>query len=260
MDLITDKPKTTEMKKPIREYLAELPTPYNTLALSVVDENYEAYQAEVENLHQALSRMCNWEKTPQGRKFWIAVDNWFLDSKNTKLPPIPAVEVSPEVETPNKVNELFAAIEQVGKQVKKLEQENTELKAKLAELLNNPKELVYDAEWLANVVKKYGNYWMSTVSFRVGTTDYLGNEFPPLSPKDSAPIIMASLAKELNPLFEADCKYSWEVMFKNGEYSLLNNSIHSSIFGSVFTSEQAAQQAINILTQIAPEVLQNYFA
>jgi hypothetical protein len=127
--------------KPIREYLQQLPSPYNTLALSVVDEKYESYQAEVENLHQAISCMCNWEKIPQLSDFWNKVYDWCIDPNKHQLPPIPAVEVSPEVEQPNKLNELFTIIEQVRKGLIDLEQENTQLRAQLAELLSNPKEL-----------------------------------------------------------------------------------------------------------------------
>jgi hypothetical protein len=127
--------------KPIREYLQELPAPYNTLALSVVDENYMGYKAEVQTLYDAVSLMCEWRITPQGYGFWNKVSNWAIDPDNYQLPPIPAVEVSPEVEQPNKLNELFAIIEQVGKRLIDLEQENTELRAKLAQLLSNPKYL-----------------------------------------------------------------------------------------------------------------------
>ena len=146
--------------KPIREYLQELPAPYDTLALSVVDENYESYKVEVYSLANALNYMCNWQKTPQGYYFWDKVQLWCLNPNNCQLPPIPAVddqeyivdgvdvrehnaylklnpiateppavEVSPEVAQPNKANELFTIIEQVRKGLIDLEQENAQLKA-----------------------------------------------------------------------------------------------------------------------------------
>jgi hypothetical protein len=125
--------------KPIREYLSQLPAPYNTLALSVVDENFYNYKAEVDSLEDAVSYMCDWKKTPQLEKFWMEVWLWCFNPNNRQLPPIPAVEVSPEAEQPNKANELFTIIEQVRKGLIDLEQENTQLKAQLAELLSNPK-------------------------------------------------------------------------------------------------------------------------
>jgi hypothetical protein len=153
--------KQTRMK-PIREYLQELPTPYNTLALSVVDENFYAYKAEVQTLYDAVSLMCAWRITPQGYGFWNNVSNWAIDHNTHQLPPIPAVEVSPELEQTNNllgIGKTFnTLLEQLNSliqenvslsdgnalyqdKIKDLEQENTELRAKLAELLSNPKEL-----------------------------------------------------------------------------------------------------------------------
>jgi hypothetical protein len=159
--------------KPIREYLQELPSPYNTLALSVVDETYKGYQVEVNSLHNAILYMCNWNNTSQGDVFWKQVYEWCVNPINYQLPPIPAVEVekpiseviekanqenqtkpfcgfefSPEVEQetvqdPKPTSEQIASfiVDLIAK-TEKLEQENTELNAKLAELLSNPKELL----------------------------------------------------------------------------------------------------------------------
>ncbi len=211
-DLIIDKPKTIDMKKPIREYLSELPAPYNTLALSVVDEKYEGYQAEVNSLYNAILYMCDWRNTPQGWHFWDDVYGWCINPKNKKLPRIQAVEVSPEVEQPKtemescldkKLSDNPTIADSIGSHMhlafeysKQLVNENTRLRAQLyrlpileqenaqlkAELLSNPKELVYDAEWLANVVKNYDDiYLLSGETVSVGGVT--------LSPKDSAPII-----------------------------------------------------------------------
>ena len=257
--------------KPIRECLSELPAPYDTLALSVVDEKHEGYKAQVNSLYKAILYMCEWRNTPQHHNFWNAVSNWCIDPDNYQLPPIPAVEVekpiseaiekakqenqskpfcgfefSPEVEQPKSLLTPFI------RYVQNLEQENTELSAKLAELLSNPKELVYDAKWLANVVNNYDDiYWLSGETVSVGGIT--------LSPKDSAPIIMAALAKELNPLFEFDGK-KWFIGQQNNSITLWDTT--KDYFGSdnIFTSKKSAQKAIDILTQTAPQVLKNYFA
>jgi hypothetical protein len=281
--------------KPIREYLQELPTPYNALALSVVDENYNFYQAEVVSLHEAISRMCNWEQAPQGHDFWYAVSNWCINPNKHQLPPIPAVEVSPEVEQPKTPLEkvLGSALNEVKgmqKHICELEQENTELKAdnnalkletlranasesdllnKVADLesqitalagladfeqepLSNPKELVCDAEWLANVVNNYDDiYWLSGETVSVGGIT--------LSPKDSAPIIFAALSKKLN--VNSDNLEDYEILaFQNGEISVTRCTKQSAYFGEVKFAWNTAQKAIDILTQIAPQILKNYFA
>jgi hypothetical protein len=195
--------------KPIREYLSQLPSPYNTLALSVVDENFISYKAEVDSLENAIFSMCDWDTTPQKWSFWNAVVNWCTDPTRYQLTPIPveqvekpkyfkhkvggfiievtsivgdifegvivecnehstwlkkgekrtdlnvkyfepcdytpAVKVSPEVEQEN-VQDSKPTSEQIASYVlglivknEKLEQENTELRAKLAEVLSNPK-------------------------------------------------------------------------------------------------------------------------
>jgi hypothetical protein len=138
--------------------------------------------------------------------------------------------------------------------IKDLEQENTELRAQLAELLSNPKELVYDAKWLANVVNNYDDiYWLSGGTVSVGGIT--------LSPKDSAPIIMAALAKELNPLFKANKDGSmYCIQEQSGEMCVGITYKHMRDAAHIFTSEQAAKKTIDILTQIAPQVLKNYFA
>jgi hypothetical protein len=382
--------------KPIREYLAELPAPYNTLALSVVDENFESYKAQVDSLYRAILFMCNWDNTPQGWHFWNNVNLWCLDPNNRQLPPIPAVEVekpkqninaanifvggvypknnkpqvekpkylkhktggfifevtsqegdifegvivecnqysmvhakgekrtdlnvkyfepcdytppikkqenmtistidqqlgeqpvkpsitvphfeshdntlpdqsqilgfevSPEVEQPNKTNELFTLIEQVRKKLIDLEQENTELKAQLAELLSNPKKLVYDAKWLNKIVCNYNaNYGFDDgvvyVRGSYGNNEVLNQ----ISPKDSAPIIMAALAKELNPLYEVHDERRYGIHQHKGGYAIEWSSIGNTNATEIFTSETSAQKAIDILTKIAPQVLKNYFA
>jgi hypothetical protein len=109
--------------KPIREYLAELLSPYNELALSVVDENYEGYQVQVESLADAIRCMCHWRKTPQGHAFWSAVGIWCLDPNNYPLPPITVVE------QPEEGNEFQKAVSKIAQLILKLEQENTKLKA-----------------------------------------------------------------------------------------------------------------------------------
>jgi hypothetical protein len=117
--------------KPIREYLAELLSPYNELALSVVDENYVGYQAEVEDLPDALLHMCDWTKTPQGDDFWDEI--YGCVEYNYPLPPITVVE------QPEEGNEFQKAVSKIAQLILKLEQENAKLKAELAELLSNPK-------------------------------------------------------------------------------------------------------------------------
>jgi FtsZ-binding cell division protein ZapB len=490
--------------KPIREYLQELPSPYNALALSVVDENFISYQAEVGSLANAILYMCDWGNTPQGWHFWNNVNRWCINPNNYQLPPIPveqvakqsadnaqckpkyfkhkffefivestlqegdifegiivecnensavfkkgeeriglnvkyfepcdytpavdkqeyivdgvdvrehnaylklnpiateppAVEVSPEVEQVEKpkylksthpdekglivkwlshvshnrfeavvvqqgssiyevglketdwnlryfepcdytpaiseaiekanqenqskpfcgfefspeveqetvqdpkptskqiasfIVDLIAKTEKLEQEnaqlkapltptgrlhVKNLEQENTELRAEvidwqktnqdllgafdkandtisnlsdqLAELLSNPKELVYDAEWLAGVVRKYDiNYGFGGRSHTI-----IINEFS-LSAKDSAPIIMAALAKELNPLYEVDGR-KWFIATNSNRVVVYDTQYSDG--GTLFTSKQSAQKAIGILTQIDPQVLKNYFA
>jgi len=140
------------MKRPIREYLQELPAPYNTLALSVVDEDFKDYEAEVRSLDEAFCRMCNWQKTPQGHDFWYKVYAWCINPKNKKLPPIPAIEVetpiseaiekanqenqskpfcgfefSPEVEQTNNLLEIGKTFNTLSEQLNSLIQENVSL-------------------------------------------------------------------------------------------------------------------------------------
>jgi hypothetical protein len=107
---------------------------------------------------------------------------------------------------------------------------------------------VYDAEWLANVVKNYDDiYWLSGETVSVGGVT--------LSPKDSAPIIMAALAKELN-----GGKVGKEVIWfdaEMGRYDVWEKETPASYGNILFVD---AQKAIEILTQLAPQVLKNYFA
>jgi hypothetical protein len=79
--------------KPIREYLLELPKPYNTLALSVVDESCVGYKDKVDSLFSAVYFMCDWDKTPPSYSFWKQVYDWCINPKNKKLPPIPVEQV-----------------------------------------------------------------------------------------------------------------------------------------------------------------------
>lgn len=172
-------------------------------------------------------------------------------------------------------DKLHAILREAIDEVERLEQENAQLKQnnegisnlyraaldRVAELETElgtrakqsaePKEPVYDAKWLANVVKNYDDiYCLDGANINVGGIT--------LSAKDSAPIIMAALAKHVNPLFEADNNFSWEIMYKNSDYSPLNYTIGCGICGSVFTSKAAAQKAIEILTTHFPGVLKNY--
>jgi hypothetical protein len=129
-------------------------------------------------------------------------------------------------------------------------------KSQLAQLLSNPKELVYDAEWLANVVKKYNEGYILN-----DTCICVYHPLNRLSAKDSAPIIMAALAKELNPLFKANKDGSmYCIQEQSGEMCVGITYKHIRDAAHIFTSEQAAQQAIDILTQIDPQILKNYFA
>jgi hypothetical protein len=136
----------------------------------------------------------------------------------------------------------------------------TEL-ATLKQPKTKPEQLpVYDAEWLANVVSKYNNYWLETKTFRVGVTDILGNEYPTLSEQDSAPIIFNALAKELIPLFEVDPNQSMYCIQRvHEEVTTGMTYSHMVDCAHIFTSEQAAQKAIDILNSINPQVLKNYF-
>jgi len=77
---------------------------------------------------------------------------------------------------------------------------------------------------------------------------------------------MAALAKELNPLFEAskdgyifDVFYDTSIAANSDKCQVGKYSKAHITNCSIFTSKQAAQQAIDILTQLAPDVLKNYF-
>ena len=385
--------------KPIREYLQELPSPYNALALSVVDESYESYKAEVNSLLSAIMRMCIWEKTPQGYGFWDKVYLHFRNPNDHQLPPIPveqvekpkylksthpdekglivkwlshvshnrfeavviqqgssiyevglketdwnlryfepcdytpAVEVSPEVEQPKTemescldkklsdnptiadsigshfqlafeyseqlVNEntslraqlyRLPILEQENAQLKapltptgrlyvqKLEQENRELRAdkeRIVDLLNkaqitiadlesqllsNPKELVYDAEWLQNILQSnFGSQYNYSGNGIVAIIPNGFDEHFCLGPKVSAGIIMAALAKELND--GENVKGQFEVIVCTPkDYEIRVHQTSTTYHGAPRFAPNTAQKAIGILTQIAPQVLKNYFA
>lgn len=193
---------------------------------------------------------------------------------------------------PNKVNTLLDTIEQVRKQVIDLEQKNyelesdnlkardyiggltellgksqmiiAELEAQLAaksEVLSNTEQLpVYDANWISNVVSKYNHdYGISIDGLRIGLFTFGGSNY--LSQKDSAPILMAALAKELNGDWVGKGNY-WLL-----HYDLVHEEYMSSEYGATyefgqpkFKTKQSAQKAIDILTTHFPEVLKNYFA
>jgi hypothetical protein len=75
--------------------------------------------------------------------------------------------------------------------------------------------------------------------------------------KDSAPIILAALAKELNG---GESNDGWYIVQK--DCSVYDIGLHSTAkFDMVnFKDKPTAQKAIDILTQIAPQILKNYFA
>jgi hypothetical protein len=313
------------MKRPIREYLQELPSPYNTLALSVVDEKYKLYKAKVDSLSDAIRCMCDWDNTPQGFHFWNDVHRWRIYPNEFQLPSTPAVEVSPEVEQPKtemescldkKLSDNPTIADSIGSHMQLafkysqqlvnentrlraqlyrlpiLEQENTELRAdkerivdllnkaqitiaelenQLANLTSKPiqsKEPVYDAEWLQNILQSnFGSQYNYSGNGIVAIIPNGFDEHFYLDPKASAGIILEALAKELNPLFEAskdgyifDVFYDTSISADGDKYQVGKYSKAHITNCSIFTSKQAAQKAIGILTQIAPQVLKNYFA
>jgi hypothetical protein len=70
---------------------------------------------------------------------------------------------------------------------------------------------------------------------------------------------MASLSKKLN--VSGDNLEDYEILaFQKGEISVTRCTKQSAYFGEVKFAWNTAQQAIDILTQIAPQVLINYFA
>ena len=153
-----------------------------------------------------------------------------------------------------------------------LEQENTELRAdkeRIVDLLNkaqitiadlesqllsNPKELVYDAEWLDKIIQKYIKCYGYPHNDGI-VYIFIDSKYYSLDLKASAGIIFAALAKELN-----GGKVGKEVIWfdaEMGRYDVWEKETPASYGNILFVD---AQKAIEILTQLAPQVLKNYFA
>lgn len=179
------------------------------------------------------------------------------------------VEVSPETEITNSNEaDMAAARLAIGQQldiiwlkgydfgVKKLEQENAELKAQLAtknELLSNTEQLpVYDADWLSNTVNNYDDiYLLIGVNINVGGIT--------MSANNSAHIILRAVAKELNG--DWDGKGQFEVIVSTPkDYEVRVHQTSTTYHGGVKFAPYFAQKAISILNQIDPQILKNYFA
>jgi hypothetical protein len=121
--------------KPTKEWLAQLPAPYDQLALNVVDEEWLAYKEQTDDLSDAVDHMCNWEKTPQGWDFWNEVQGWAED--NTKpLPPIPKTLFDNAIELPSEpINQDWEAMYwEMAKARTSAVKEVQELKDKLAKI------------------------------------------------------------------------------------------------------------------------------
>ena len=93
IEISTDKSTATidgveyELKqkgKKISEWLQELPDGYRELALANYDEKYSITQVVVD-IETAVDQFCDWDKTPQGTKFWIDVKH----GKKIGYPPLP---------------------------------------------------------------------------------------------------------------------------------------------------------------------------
>lgn len=148
--------------------------------------------------------------------------------------------------------DLTKQVEELTQQVFDLKRENSQLKSGLAaqsQVWNA--EPVYDVEWLMDVVGRYNPDYSVGDDSNICVKGHHGYEYP-LSSKDSAPIIMAALAKEVGT------GRQFIVQNANGEITI---SIYYEDDG-VQTGQigfENAQKAIDILNQHFPQVLKNYF-
>jgi hypothetical protein len=174
------------------------------------------------------------------------------------------------------LNRLGANFERENAQLKQ-QQENTwseketlknalakiaELESQLKQPIENSEQLpVYDVDWLDKVVKVYGKSIGTCYFYKNGLVGMPVNGLPYLDPKTSSNVIMAALAKKLNPMFEAEDKNdAWFISIEHGQYEVNKVDLHYvKTSDSIFASSQAAQKAIYILNSINPKVLKNYF-
>lgn len=152
-----------------------------------------------------------------------------------------------------------------------LEQENAKLKERIAELeaqlIGNseqlPVESVYDVEWLENALQGYNpEYRLSVTGTQVGIKTGENEDFKTyhyISAKDSAPIIIAALAKHLNG--GKDVSGEFEVIVSNPKnYEVKIHQTSTTYHGGVNFAPDTAQKAIDILSTHFYEVLKNYLA
>lgn len=146
----------------------------------------------------------------------------------------------------------------------KIEQLNELVQKQMSELstLRQPivTETVYDTQWLNLVVMSYNPIYCLRYDGTVGVQDKDEN-WTPLPAKDSAPILMNALAKELNGDWDGKGDY-WSI-----HYDLVHEEYLPSEYGNSyefgqpkFKDEPTAQKVISILNTISPEILKNYFA
>jgi hypothetical protein len=121
--------------KPTKEWLKELPAPYDQLALSVVDETWEYYKEETDSLWKAVCSMCDWLETPQGWNFWNEVFSW-AEYNSNPLPPIPETLFDNAIELPSEpINQDWEAMYwEMAKARTSAVKEVQELKDKLAKI------------------------------------------------------------------------------------------------------------------------------
>jgi hypothetical protein len=124
--------------KPTKEWLKELPAPYDQLALSVVDETWEYYKEETDSLLEAVNCMCDWLETPQGWNFWNEVFSWAHDNSNP-LPPMPETLFDGAIELPSEpINQDWEAMYwEMAKARTSAVKEVQKLKSKLAKINTN---------------------------------------------------------------------------------------------------------------------------
>jgi hypothetical protein len=154
----------------------------------------------------------------------------------------------------NKLNNEYELLN--GKLKSELEAANKRI---AAQVIGNT-EPVYDEKWLDNVLMEYADkkYGLFGENYIVAVAN-LGS-WAALDTKTSANVIIAALAKKLNPLFEVDKNQSMFCIQRvHEEVTTGMTYLHMVDCAHIFTSEQAAQKAIDILNSINSQVLKNYF-
>lgn len=130
------------------------------------------------------------------------------------------------------------------------------------EKANEPKEPVYDDEWLKKILLEY-RWGYGYFRNQVYLTSADGGVHLYISPKDSAPIIMAALAKELNGDWNGKGDYSVIGLAPSDKsYQIFHcvSTVHLYVGETKFRDYNTAQKAIDILTTHFPEVIKNYLA